>query len=64
MADGAFVDTWVRYTDDLRRLAEGASAHYIPAGPLVIGDVALVGTCGWYDYSFLEPWVLEQVEKA
>lgn len=61
VADGAVFDTWTRYTDELRRVAEAASAHYIPAAPLVIGDVALVGTCGWYDYSFAEPWVVEQI---
>lgn len=64
IAKGAVVDTWTRYTDELRRIAEGANAHYIPAAPLVMGDVALVGTCGWYDYSFVEPWVLEQVGLA
>lgn len=61
IAQGAVVDTWVRYTDGLRRLAEAAGAHYLPAAPLRLGPLAVVGTCGWYDYSFLEPWVLEQL---
>lgn len=64
IADGLVTDTWQRYTTHLRGLAEAATAHYLPAAPLVVGDVALVGTCGWYDYSFAEPWVLEQVGEA
>lgn len=55
------VNSWQRYRLELRELAEKARAHYLPASPLIIGSTAIAGTCGWYDYSFLEPWVKEQV---
>lgn len=58
------VNTWTRYREELRALCEGTGAHYLPAGPLVMGTTAIVGTCGWYDYSFLEPWVREQLGEA
>ncbi|MBK8012602.1 MAG: metallophosphoesterase family protein [Deltaproteobacteria bacterium] len=54
------LDTWHRYHQGLRVLAERAGAHYLPSGPLRIGDVALVGSCGWYDYSF----VLDPIRAA
>lgn len=58
------VDTWERYRDHLRRIAERAGAHYVPARPLLLGPVALVGTCGWYDYSFVEDWVRAELGDA
>jgi putative phosphoesterase len=39
-----------RYT--LPRLAKENGFIYIGFEPYVIGNVAFVGTCGWYDYSF------------
>lgn len=45
------LNTWVRYREELRDLVEGIGVHYLPAGPLLHGNVAVVGTCGWYDYS-------------
>src|SRR5262245_46807230 len=47
----ADLDTWHRYHVELKELTEAAGAHYLPAGPLVIGDLAIVGSCGGYDYS-------------
>lgn len=46
------LNTWDRYRGELRELVERVGAHYLPASPLVIGNVAIAGTCGWYDYSF------------
>jgi predicted phosphodiesterase len=45
------LNTWVRYREELRDVAAAAGAHYLPAEPLVLHNVAVVGTCGWYDYS-------------
>jgi hypothetical protein len=39
-----------RYT--LPRLAKANGFIYIGFEPYVIGNVAFVGTCSWYDYSF------------
>jgi len=64
LPEGQTFDTWQRYRVDLKTVAETAGAHYLPAAPLVIDDVAIVGTCGWYDYSFVEPWVREQLGQA
>jgi 3',5'-cyclic AMP phosphodiesterase CpdA len=55
------VDTWDRYRIELKAICEKAGAHYLPSAPLVIGSAAIVGTCGWYDYSFAEPWVRDQI---
>lgn len=51
----ADLNTWVRYRDELREVADEAGAHYLPAAPLVQDGVAIVGSCGWYDYSFVLP---------
>ncbi|MFO0729258.1 MAG: metallophosphoesterase [Myxococcota bacterium] len=57
----AEIDTWDRYRVRLKEIAEKAGAYYLPSAPLVIGDVGFAGTAGWYDYSFAEPWVLDQL---
>jgi hypothetical protein len=36
----------------------------LPHAPLVLGRVAIAGSCGWYDYSFAQPWVVEQLGVA
>lgn len=51
------LDTWHRYRVELKELAEAAGAHYLPAAPLILGDLAVVGSCGWYDYSLAPPWL-------
>ena len=55
------LDSWQRYRADLRKVAEDAGAHYLPAGPLILGEVAIAGTCGWYDYSLMLPAYRTQV---
>ncbi|MEM1022379.1 MAG: metallophosphoesterase [Myxococcota bacterium] len=57
-------DAWPRYRRTLRRLTEEAGAHYLPAGPLKLGGVAVCGTCGWYDHSFLAPRFRDQIDAA
>jgi predicted phosphodiesterase len=57
------LNTWNRYRSELRAIAEECGAHYLPAGPLVIDGVALVGSCGWYDYSLAPQWLLEHVTE-
>lgn len=47
------LNSWQRYRDELRNVAEDAGAHYLPAAPLVLGTIAVAGTCGWYDYSLM-----------
>ncbi|NJK88157.1 MAG: hypothetical protein HC923_01360 [Myxococcales bacterium] len=49
------VDTWRRYRVHLRQLVESAGGWYLPAAPWTRGDVAVAGTCGWYDHGFLLP---------
>ncbi|MBI2372643.1 MAG: metallophosphoesterase [Deltaproteobacteria bacterium] len=46
-----------RYRVELLRIAEGAGAHYLPREPYVAEGVGIVGTCGWYDYSFRAEWL-------
>jgi 3',5'-cyclic AMP phosphodiesterase CpdA len=55
------LDAWVRYRRDLRALAEGEGAHYLPAAPLVLGGVGIAGSCGWYDYRFLRAELRDQL---
>lgn len=52
-------DLWTRTGDSFdlydRTIPQVASAcgfHDLDAGPKIVGDVGLVGTVGWYDYSF------------
>ena len=47
------LDSWQRYRHDLKLLVESEGCHYLPAKPLRLSNMALVGTCGWYDYSML-----------
>lgn len=55
------LDTWTRYREDLRRLAESEGVSYLPAGPWIRGGVAVAGSCGWYDYSFLLPEIRQAI---
>ncbi len=57
----ASLDTWHRYHVELKDLAETAGVHYLPAAPLVLDSVAIVGSCGWYDYSLALPSVRASV---
>ena len=55
------LDSWHRYRQELREVAQAAGAHYLPAGPLVLEGIAVAGTCGWYDYSLMLPAYRAQV---
>lgn len=57
------LNTWDRYRGELRALVEKIGAHYLPAAPLVIGKVAIAGTCGWYDYSLAPEAIRTSVGK-
>ena len=56
------LDTWQRYEVELKSICEQAGAHYLPAAPLVIDAVGIVGSCGWYDYSLMAPKFRAQVD--
>jgi 3',5'-cyclic AMP phosphodiesterase CpdA len=56
------LDTWRRYREDLRALVEREGAHYLPAEPLVLDGVGVAGSCGWYDYSLLAPWLVPSID--
>ncbi|MCW1891983.1 MAG: metallophosphoesterase [Candidatus Uhrbacteria bacterium] len=55
-------DIWVDDNDlssnrlvRFRMMAEGFGMHSLHHRPVLIGDVAFVGSLGWYDYSFRDP---------
>ncbi|MDH4282396.1 MAG: metallophosphoesterase, partial [Myxococcales bacterium] len=52
LRDDRSFNTWNRHDHVLRALVESAGGHYLPAKPLRLDDVAIAGSCGWYDYSF------------
>jgi putative phosphoesterase len=58
------VDSWKRYTTHLRALVESEDCTYLPAEPLEMDGVAIVGTTGWYDYSLLRPELRAQLDDA
>ncbi|MEO1336835.1 MAG: metallophosphoesterase [Myxococcota bacterium] len=58
------LNTWRRHDVELRAICEGAGAHYLPESPLIMGRTALVGSCGWYDYSLMAPAFREQFDDA
>ncbi|MBK6683536.1 MAG: metallophosphoesterase [Deltaproteobacteria bacterium] len=58
------LDTWVRYRQELRALSESAGAHYLPAAPLYLGSTAVVGSCGWYDYSLMPASLRASVDPS
>ena len=53
--DSVVRDTWDRYRNTLKHLVEDEGGHYLPSGRLQLGSSAIVGTTGWYDYSFVRP---------
>ncbi|MBT8467439.1 MAG: metallophosphoesterase [Deltaproteobacteria bacterium] len=63
LQDDAGFNTWKRHDEDLKRMVESAGGHYLPAEPLRVGDVAIAGSCGWYDYSFLRPEFRNQISE-
>lgn len=64
LRDDPSTNTWERHDQALEALAESVGGHYLPAGPLRIGNVAIAGSCGWYDYSFFRPELREQVPES
>jgi len=49
---GAMPDSLHRYENELRQVCSRCGVHYLDSEPCRLGDVALVGSVGWYDYSF------------
>ncbi len=45
-------DSFALYDRVIPEVSRSCGFHDLDGGPLVIGDVAFVGTIGWYDYSF------------
>ena len=45
-------DSMQRYETELHEACDRNGIHYLDAAPYVAGDVAFVGSVGWYDYSF------------
>ena len=62
--DDAGFDTWKRHDVDLRAMVESEGGHYLPASPLRLGDIAIAGSCGWYDHSFVLPSIRGQISEA
>jgi hypothetical protein len=48
-------DSRTRYEETLPELCAAVGVDYLPAGPIVLGDVTLLGQTGWYDYSLRDP---------
>ena len=48
-------DSYRVYTEDLPRRVRALGWHWLEGEPLRLGDVAVVGSVGWYDYSFAPP---------
>lgn len=64
LRDDSDFNTWERHDDDLKAIVEAEGGHYLPAAPLRLGDVALAGSCGWYDHSFLLPELRERIPET
>lgn len=45
-------DSYALFKDELPRRIRALGWHWLQDEPLVAGDVAIVGSVGWYDYSF------------
>ncbi len=48
-------DSYAIFTQDLPRRVNAMGWHWLESEPWVGGDVAIVGSVGWYDYSFAPP---------
>jgi predicted phosphodiesterase len=48
-------DSHAMFTDELPRRVRALGWHWLEGDPFVRGDVAIVGSIGWYDYSFADP---------
>jgi 3',5'-cyclic AMP phosphodiesterase CpdA len=52
LAPGAPGDSWAVHEELLPRIFERFGFHALHISPRRVGDVAFVGSMGWYDYSF------------
>ncbi len=48
-------DSYAIYTEELPRRVRAIGWQWLEDDPFVDGDVAIVGSVGWYDYSFAQP---------
>ena len=48
-------DSHVIFSEELPRRVRGLGWHWLEGDPFTAGDVAVVGSVGWYDYSFAPP---------
>jgi len=49
---GPMGDSVKRYERDLPEVCRACGFEYLDRGPVLLGDVAVVGCVGWYDYTF------------
>ena len=47
-------DSYAIFTEELPRRVRAMGWHWLETEPFVSGDVAIVGSVGWYDYSFAQ----------
>jgi predicted phosphohydrolase len=47
-------DSYRLYREDLPRRVRALGWQWLPSEPFAMGDVAIVGSIGWYDYSFAQ----------
>lgn len=64
LRDDPSTNTWERHDRTLEALVRSVGGHYLPAKPLVVNDVAIVGSCGWYDYSFFRSEFRDRVPES
>ncbi|MEF8788243.1 MAG: metallophosphoesterase [Planctomycetota bacterium] len=48
-------DSYRKYTRILPEVADDCGFHMLDQGPVTVGDTAIIGNMGWYDYSFRDP---------
>jgi hypothetical protein len=48
-------DSYRLFHEDLPRRVRALGWHWLEGDPFVAGDAAVVGSIGWYDYSFAQP---------
>jgi 3',5'-cyclic AMP phosphodiesterase CpdA len=48
-------DSYALFREELPRRAAAMGWHWLEGTPFVAGDAAIVGSVGWYDYSFAQP---------
>jgi predicted phosphodiesterase len=48
-------DSYAIFSAELPQRIERLGWHWLETRPFIAGDIAIVGTVGWYDYSFAQP---------